>query len=73
MAQFENVEIGTIALIKQQKDGRIVQIGITQAQSNMLQFFLATLSKETQLALMPEQYDLILKSQVCKKCKNFKP
>lgn len=67
MANFQNVEAETIALIKQQKDGRIVQIGITQAQSNMLQFFLAKLSEETQLALMPEEYDLILKSQVCKK------
>jgi len=69
MANFQNVEAETIALIKQQKDGRIVQIGITQAQSNMLQFFLAKLSEETQLALMPEEYDLILKSQVCKKCR----
>ena len=69
MAKFENVEAGTIALIQQQENGRIVQIGITQAQSNMLQFFLAKLSEESKLIQMPEEYDLILKSQVCKKCK----
>lgn len=69
MAKFENVKAGTIALIQQQENGRVVQIGITQAQSNMLQFFLAKLSEESKLIQMPEEYDLILKSQVCKKCK----
>ena len=69
MAKFENVEAGTIALIQQQENGRIVQIGITQSQSNMLQLFLAKLSEESKLIQMPEEYDLILKSQVCKKCK----
>ena len=69
MAKFENVEAGTIALIQQQENGSIVQIGITQAQSNMLQLFLAKLSEESKLIQMPEEYDLILKSQVCKKCK----
>ena len=69
MAKFENVAIGTIALIQQQENGRIVQIGITQAQINMLQLFLAKLSEERKLIQMPEDYDLILKSQICKKCK----
>jgi len=34
----------------------------------MLQFFLAKLSEESKLVQMSEDYDLILKSQVCKKC-----
>ena len=71
MAKFENVEAGTIALIQQQENGRVVQIGITQSQSNMLQFFLAKLSEESKLIQMPEEYDLILKSQACKKCKDL--
>lgn len=71
MAKFENVEAGTIALIQQQENGRVVQIGITQDQSNMLQFFLAKLSEESKLIQMPEEYDLILKSQVYKKCKDM--
>lgn len=69
MAKFCNVEAGTITLVQQQENGRIVQIGITQDQSNMLQLFLAKLSEESKLIRLPEDYDLILKSQVCKKCK----
>lgn len=40
MEKFKPVEYGTIALIQQTKEGRIVQIGITESQSEMLQFFL---------------------------------
>ena len=69
MAKFENAEIGTIALMQQQENGRIIQIGLTKSQSQLLQIFLATLSKESKLVQMPEEYDLILKNQVCKKCK----
>jgi hypothetical protein len=69
MATFEVVEPGTIALIKQLENGRIVQIGLTQSQSSMLQLFLATLSKENPLVQMPEEYDLVLKSSL-KKIKN---
>ena len=68
MAQFQSVEPNTIALIQQTEDGRIRQIGITQAQSNMLQFFLAKLSEESKLIQMPEEYDLVLKSSICKRC-----
>lgn len=68
MEKFETVKPGTIALIQQTEDGRIVQIGITQAQSNMLQFFLSKLSEESKLIQMPEDYDLVLKSSVCKRC-----
>ena len=68
MSKFENAKAGTIALIQQQENGRILQIALTEQQSNMLQFFLAKLSQEQKLVQMPEEYDLILKSQVCKKC-----
>jgi len=68
MEKFKPVEPGVIALIQQTKDGRIAQIGITQAQSNMLQFFLAKLSEDSKLVKMPEEYDLVLKSSVCKRC-----
>jgi len=64
MANFENVEVGTIALIKQLECGRIVQIALTTQQSSMLQFFLAKLSEENKLIQMPEQYDLVLKSSL---------
>ena len=62
MATFESVKVGTIALIQQTEEGRILQIGLTPSQSNMLQFFLAKLSEESKLLQMPEEYDLVLKS-----------
>ena len=64
MATFETVDVGTVALIQQTEDGRILQIGLTVAQSNMLQFFLAKLSEESKLIQMPEEYDLVLKSSL---------
>ena len=64
MATFETVDVGTIALIQQTEEGRILQIGLTVAQSNMLQFFLAKLSEESKLIQMPEEYDLVLKSSL---------
>lgn len=64
MATFETLEVGNIALIQQTKEGRILQIGLTVAQSNMLQFFLAKLSEESKLIQMPEEYDLVLKSSL---------
>lgn len=67
MATFETVEVGTIALIQQTEEGRILQIGLTPEQSNMLQFFLAKLSEESKLIQMPEEYDLVLKSSLKKK------
>ena len=68
MSKFTELEVGEIALIQQQENGRILQIGLTVEQSKLLQIFLATLSQENKLIQMPEEYDLILKSQVCKKC-----
>lgn len=68
MSTFETVEPGTIALIQQTKEGRILQIGLTQSQSDMLQFFLAKLSEGSSLIQMSEEYDLVLKSKLCKNC-----
>lgn len=67
MTTLKKLEVGTIALFQQTKDGRILQIGLTPQQSSMLQFFLAKLSEESSLIQMPEEYDLVLKS--CLKCK----
>lgn len=61
---FTEIEPGTIGLIQQTEDGRILQISITESQSKMLQFFLAKLSQESKLIQMPEEYDLILKSSL---------
>jgi hypothetical protein len=64
MATFETVDVGTIALIQQTEEGRILQIGLTTGQSKMLQFFLAKLSEESKLIQMPYEYDLVLKSSL---------
>lgn len=81
MAQFETLEPGVIALIQQQEDGRIVQLGITQEQSDMLQILLAKMSETSPFIRMGEAHDLVLKSsfenkkvtkrskgQICSKC-----
>jgi len=70
MANFEMLEPGQIALIQQTKEGRILQIGLTAAQSELLQSFLGILSKESPLVQMGEDWDLILKKSVCKKCRS---
>jgi hypothetical protein len=69
MPQFERAEIGSICLIQETENGRIVQLGLTEAHNKMLQAFLAVISKEHPLLKMGEEYDLVLKNNVCKKCK----
>ena len=71
MAKFETVDPGVIALIQQTKEGRILQIALTQAQSNMLQIFLASISQQDPLVQMSEEHDLVLKINLCNKCKKF--
>jgi hypothetical protein len=61
MSQFERAEFGTICLIQESQDGRIVQIATTAEQSKMLQILLASMSKEQPFVQMGEEYDLVLK------------
>lgn len=70
MANFETLEVGKMALIQQTKDGRILQVGLTENQSALLQNFLAILSKESPLVQMGNNLDLILKSSACKRCRS---
>ena len=52
-------------VIEQLPCGRIRQIGMTQEQQELLKISMAAISNSTQpFAHMPEQYDLILKSEV---------
>lgn len=60
MKQFENLEIGKIGLIQQNKDGSISQIGLTQEQSNLLQEMLKIISQDKPLVKLPKEYDLKL-------------
>ena len=67
--KVETVDVGTIALIQQTETGRILQIAMTAEQNKMLQIFLATISQGQPLVQMDEDHDLILKSNVCKRCR----
>ena len=61
--------IGTIGLIRQTEDGRVIQIGMTHEQMILLQIFLSGLSQKSPLVELGEECDLVLKSSVCKRCK----
>ena len=67
--KVETVDVGTIALIQQTEKGRILQVAMTAEQSKMLQIFLSTISQGQPLVQMGEDHDLILKSNVCKRCR----
>lgn len=71
MANFTQLEVGKIALIQQDDKGNIIQIGLLKEQSELLQLFLASISKESKLIKMPESYNLVLKSSLCNKCKKI--
>ncbi len=62
--KFKTLEPGKLALIQQDKDGRILQIGLTESQSDMLQSFLSILSQNQPLVQMGEDWDLVLKSSI---------
>lgn len=65
MAQLINAtDENHIGLIKQLPCGRIVQIGMTQEQQTMLQMLLGSISQDQPMAMLPNDYDLVLKSEV---------
>lgn len=55
-----------IGLIQQMPCGRIRQIGTTEEQQQMLQMLLGSMSQDKPMYVLPEQYDLVLKSEVIK-------
>jgi len=72
MAEFEIAAPGTICLIQQTEDGRIMQLAMTKEQNNLLQLLIASMSTASPLIKMDPEYDLVLKNSLCKKCKNEK-
>jgi len=72
MARFSRLEIGRIGLVQETPDGKIIQIGMTPEQSDQLQILLGALSQQHPLVQMGEDYELVLKSEVCKRCKTNK-
>ncbi|WP_372844771.1 hypothetical protein [Psychrobacter sp.] len=65
MAKVINSTDGNhVGLIKQMPDGRIVQIGMTKEHQMMLQMLLGSISQDQPMAVLPSEYDLVLKSEV---------
>ena len=62
MENFKRLELGKFGLVQETEDGRIVQIGLSVEQSEILQLFLATISKDNPLVVMGEDYELVLKN-----------
>lgn len=59
-----NIAENGIGFIKQMPCGRICQIGLTESQHYILSTLLASFSQDGALPLLPEDYDLVLKSEV---------
>lgn len=67
MAQLINAtDENHIGLIKQLPCGRIVQIGMTEEHQMMLQMLLGSISQDKPMAILPSEYDLVLKIEVAK-------
>ena len=63
MSRFKQMKVGDVGLIQQLDDGRIIQLGLTDTQSRVLQAFLASLSKDAPLVRMGSDYELEFKNK----------
>ncbi len=61
MAKFKQLEGDAVGLVMLGKDGGVVQIGLSQEQSDMLQMFAAMLSQDSPLIKLGEEYNLYFK------------
>jgi len=61
--KFTELEQGKVALIMQTDNGDIVQLGLTPNQSDMLNAFVAAMSKEEKLVQLPKDFNLTLKNK----------
>ncbi len=61
--KIERADIGSIGLIKETKDGRIVQLAMTEEQSKIIQILVAKMSKHKPLIQLGKEYDLFTKKQ----------
>jgi hypothetical protein len=59
--KFELLDPGKFSLIQQDEDGRILQIGLTESQSEMLQISVALISNKSPVLRLGKEHDLILK------------
>ena len=57
-------DIEHIGLIRRMPDGRIVQIGMTQGQQEMLKLSLNAIMLDKPMVVMPKEYNLVMASEV---------
>ncbi len=59
---IKNAESGHFGIVQLQEDGRIMQIGLTESQNELLKVLLSSFSDKQSLVLLPNEYELVLKS-----------
>jgi hypothetical protein len=64
MKKIQELEKGKIGLIQEQPDGTIIQLGLNEEQTLLLQYFLAILSKESPIVKLDSEYELIFKNNL---------
>lgn len=64
MAVIKQAEIGTVGLIQELPDGRIIQLGMNQEQFDTLQLFVAALSRDNPFVKIAGDNELIPKHTV---------
>lgn len=57
--KIEKAKSGTVGLVMETPDGRIIQLGLTTDQSAMLNTFVASMSSEKALPDLGKDYELI--------------
>ena len=62
-SMFKELNEGKVGLIQKGENNTVVQIALTEEQSDMLQMFLSAISKEKPLVKLPSDYDLVFKNQ----------
>lgn len=60
---IEIAKPNTVGLITQTEDGRIIQLGLSQSQSDALQLFVAAMSKEKPIVSLGIHYELEFKNR----------
>jgi hypothetical protein len=60
---FKELNENKVGLIQRDKDNNIVQLRMTEQQSDMLQMFILTMNNQNPIEKASSEFDLILKNQ----------
>jgi hypothetical protein len=62
--EFKKTELGQVGLITETEDGRIIQLGMTEEQSSVLQVLVASMSREKPFIKIEGENELIPKWKI---------